>query len=341
MDTFGGLSIDHTCRFGAIVALNQLCETVKWYEFKVKGFASEDDLVRDTMDLSTSNRFIGAVIFDDIETRHQWSYTLRFRYYLRNLLPEYFTSSLAYNWQTSTVVPGGIRSAALPYPNLADGGLPAYWRELFLSLQAAVDWTLTEMMGETEHNNYLTRFNLVMQRFPYPAHHTNPLYSYASILLPICMTISFMISILYISKAISLDQENGIKEYLFVMGLKTWAYWLAHFILNAIKSLVAIALLSFVFCFLFPTTRFEIIIIFVLLYGLNALLFGFAVSAVFSQGSFTSLFAVIGWFLLYIPSLYFQNQEDTYNDKQKMASCALPSMASIKMIQILVTLEGQ
>lgn len=62
---YGKLNVGQACQTGIISALNQLCEVIKWYEFKVKGFPSEDDLVRDTMDLTTTNRFIG-------ELRKQW-----------------------------------------------------------------------------------------------------------------------------------------------------------------------------------------------------------------------------------------------------------------------------
>lgn len=49
---------------------------------------------------------------------------LRFRYYHRNLLPQYFSNSLVYNWDTDTVVPDGLAPVSLRHANLTDGGLP-------------------------------------------------------------------------------------------------------------------------------------------------------------------------------------------------------------------------
>ena len=80
---------------------------------------------------------------------------------------------------------------------------------MFLSLQVAVDAVIREDVNTEASAESLPY--LLLQRFPYPAHRTNPFYSYAALLLPICMMFSFMISILFLTKAISTDHDNGIK----------------------------------------------------------------------------------------------------------------------------------
>ena len=58
-------------------------------------------------------------------------------------------------------------------------------------------------------------------------------------------------------------------------------------------------------------------------------------------GSFTTLFAAIGWFALYVPSLYMQNETANVNDSLQAISCLLPSISASKMLQLIVAFEGQ
>ncbi len=72
-----------------------------------------------------------------------------------------------------------------------------------------------------------------------------------------------------------------------VMGLSRGAFWLAHFLVNLSKVLVPTLLLTAVLFVLFPNYSPPAVTLFLLLYGLNALLFAFAVSSIIGRGTHT------------------------------------------------------
>ncbi|GMT18454.1 hypothetical protein PFISCL1PPCAC_9751, partial [Pristionchus fissidentatus] len=242
------------------------------------------------------------------------SYTIRLANTKRNFQ---FISSYT-PWDTShdfatQYVSGPING------DTVDGGFPGYWEEGFLTIQHALNIVLREKFRGLEKTDPFSMKNLIMLgRTPYPA-YTTQIIEVGSFFLP------------------------GQKEYMRVMGLSQWVHWIAYFIMNYVKLVFAVVILSVLLYFVMEHSDPTVAFVFFLLYAFNVTYFAFAVSTFLQSGTAGTMAATIAWMLLYFWCVLFSSMDtqSPYPFSIRMLNCINPDIALNYGVLLLAQYETQ
>ncbi len=154
------------------------------------------------------------------ELPNELSYSLRFPSELRTTdLPSRERPD-KYNWKTNNIFPTDDYNSPR-HLDLQDGGPPSYHNEGFLSIQNAV------ARAFIAKNNTTTQMPEVMvKRFPYPAHALNTFLYLLQTIVPLFVLFSFSYSFANAVRFIAIEKEKQLKEAMKIMGLPSWLHWL-------------------------------------------------------------------------------------------------------------------
>ncbi len=79
---------------------------------------------------------------------------------------------------------------------------------------------MVESIRETREApvNGFKDIDVKLKRFPFLAHTTHPILNRATLILPVIILLSYLLTVLYAAKALATDQEQGIKVPLDTYG---------------------------------------------------------------------------------------------------------------------------
>uniref|UniRef100_A0A8D2E232 ABC transporter domain-containing protein n=1 Tax=Sciurus vulgaris TaxID=55149 RepID=A0A8D2E232_SCIVU len=282
-------------------AVNNLIEMVQQTlsnNLKIHGFTSEKDFEEYIKYDKDSDHVMAAVVFDHdfvhsedplpLEVR---KYHLRFSYLLRNTSRP--TRLLVipkedHGWCTGHLFPIYL-SQGPRNPLEPDGGVPGYIREGFLAVQHAVDKAIMKYHAKESSAEILRHTTVFIKRFPFPAFLDDSFLTYLSQIWPPMILFIFSLTVFTILHTIVQEKETKLKDYLLIMGLTRWQLWGADFVTFFLTLLITISLMTF---FLFikivklPIIRYSdplLVFSFLLLYGINTILFAFMLTTFFSK----------------------------------------------------------
>ncbi|XGW15123.1 hypothetical protein V3C99_000981 [Haemonchus contortus] len=312
----------------------------------VNGFNTENDMVeyaKASFSNQCGNPLLAGITFDDsvanrIQTDTTLTYTIRLSN--TNRRSKGATGSNTYTpWNTREVFAIQLISGPIN-PSESDGGYPGYWKEGFMTVQKAVNNAIYEIL--TGHHIDLFNTDLMIGRFPFPAYRSK-IIEIGAFFLPVIVVFSYMTSVIYIVKSVVMEKEAKLKEYMRVMGLSQWIHWVGHFIVNYIKLLISVIVLTILLHFVTTRSDGSVMFVFFLLYAFNALYFAFAISTFMQSGTAASLMAVIGWMLLYFWYAFFNSFDllKPFPFGIRMLNCLNPDIAMAYGITLLAEYETQ
>ncbi|XP_012866696.1 PREDICTED: ATP-binding cassette sub-family A member 3-like [Dipodomys ordii] len=242
-------------RSETLKALTEIVEQTFDVEFEVLGFSSES--LFESYILKDPKAFyalVGIVFGHNFSDSNEplplsVEYSLRFSYIQRNLLSlkhVYFQADLE-GWCTSFLYP--------PNPSqepreivYADGGTPGYHKEGFLAIQHAVDKAIMWHHAQNATVNLFESLSVLLQRFPYGPHVQDKFFMLLQNEFPLLLMLSFICIELIIINSITLEKERKLKDYMCMMGLDSWLHWIAWFIMFFISVLIAVSVMTVLFC---------------------------------------------------------------------------------------------
>uniref|UniRef100_A0A8D2E1V0 ABC transporter domain-containing protein n=1 Tax=Sciurus vulgaris TaxID=55149 RepID=A0A8D2E1V0_SCIVU len=313
-------------------AVNNLIEMVQ--QTLIHGFTSEKDFEEYIKYDKDSDHVMAAVVFDHdfvhsedplpLEVR---KYHLRFSYLLRNTSRP--TRLLVipkedHGWCTGHLFPIYL-SQGPRNPLEPDGGVPGYIREGFLAVQHAVDKAIMKYHAKESSAEILRHTTVFIKRFPFPAFLDDSFLTYLSQIWPPMILFIFSLTVFTILHTIVQEKETKLKVTPnFYLNLK-------H-LQGEISSLIV----------KLPIIRYSdplLVFSFLLLYGINTILFAFMLTTFFSKANTAVTIGSLIYFVSYLPYFVIGPHYVQMTFSIKLFSCLLSNVAMTFGISLLVKFE--
>lgn len=325
-------------------------------DIRARGFPTEGDFEKFVKHDNQSGQVLAALVFEhtfnnsDDPLPLQVRYKLRFKYSPRNApINEQsgLNPNVDRNWHTRYLYP----LFQLPGPReRADitGGTPGYYRESFLAVQHHVDRAIIYYHANETGRALLDNIDVSIRRFPFPA-YVNDLFILAiQNQLPLLLMLSFTYTSLSIVRALVLEKERKLKEYMRVMGLKSWLHSTAWFIHFFILLLVSIFFFTLLLCIQASDqgavlTRSDptVIFVYLLVFAVSTISFSFMISSFFSRANVAAAAGGFLYFFSYIPYFFISPRYDLITHSEKLASCLISNVGMAMGAQLIGMFEGK
>ncbi|KAM9583968.1 phospholipid-transporting ATPase ABCA3-like [Trichechus inunguis] len=321
--------------------------------FTIHGFTSEEAFEEYIKHNHSSDRVMAAVVFNhdfaiSKDLPLQVSYNLRFRYSLRNTPPAARLLVIPkedYGWNTGHLFP--IYPSSGPRNPLEDdGGAPGYIREGFLALQNAVDKAIIHYHANDSAQRLFNSIDVYTKRFPFPAFLIDNFLIFLGQIWPPMILLIFSLTVFTILRTVVQEKETKLKEYLLMMGLRSWQLWSATFITFFLTLLVTISLMTvslFIKIVKLPIIRYSdpaLVFSFLLFYGITTVLFAFMLTTFFNKANMAIAVGGFIYFVSYLPYFVISPHYVGVPFRGKLFSCLLSNVAMTFGINLLIKLES-
>ncbi|CAO2642148.1 ATP-binding cassette sub-family A member 17 [Lemmus lemmus] len=338
-----------------VKAVTEMVEQTFTVDFEVLGFPSmplfENYIIKDPKSFYI---LVGIVFEHSFNSSNEplplmVKYQLRFSYVQRNFAPSLrhliFQEEIE-GWCTAFLYPPNLSQEPREYA-YADGGNPGYSKEAFLAIQHAVDKAIMRHHAPNATLNMFKNLQVLLQRFPFGPHIQDPFFVILQNEFPLLLVLSFICVELIIISSILLEKEKKLKEYMCMMGLESWLHWVAWFITFFISVLIAVSVMTILFCTkinhvaVFRNSNPCLIFIFLMCFATATIFFAFMMSTFFQQAHVGTVMGGIVFFLTYLPYLYitFNYHQRTY--VEKIASCLFSNVAMAMGVRFISLFEAK
>ena len=197
---------------------------------------------------------------------------------------------------------------------------PIYWSPLprnwdyfyyfsgFSILQDAIDRALINAVAGEDVQEPGT----FASQFPSPCYLYDTFLFTNSVILPLCMTISFVYPAAIFVQNMVAEKENRLKEFMKVMGLSNFVHGLAWFITAFVQLTFSMTVVTFILRYMQVLLHSDPFIIWILLelYAIATITLAFLVSSLFSKAKIASATAGMLYFISYVPAMCISIRED-------------------------------
>ncbi|XP_075035584.1 phospholipid-transporting ATPase ABCA3 [Mixophyes fleayi] len=323
---------------------------------RARGFPTERDFEDFIRHDNQSGNVLASLVFEhpfnnsDDPLPLQVRYKLRFKYSPRNAPLSERTGlnpNVDRNWRTRYLYP----LFQLPGPRErkdVTGGTPGYQREGFLAVQHQVDRAIMYQHANKTGRDLLDRVDVSIRRFPFPP-YVNDLFILAiQNQLPLLLMLSFTYTSLSIVRALVLEKERKLKEYMRVMGLNSWLLSMAWFIHFFLLLLVSVFFVTLLLCIQVSgqgavLTRSDptLVFVYLMVFAVSTISFSFMISSFFSQANIAAAAGGFLYFFSYIPYFFISPRYDIITHSEKLASCLISNVGMAMGAQLIGMFEGK
>ncbi|XP_053328151.1 phospholipid-transporting ATPase ABCA3 [Spea bombifrons] len=325
-------------------------------DINASGFPTEADFEKFIRHDNRSGNFLAALVFENSFNQSadrlplQVSYKLRFKYSPRNAPLSERTGlnpNVDRNWHTRYLFP----LFQLPGPREAKddtGGNPGYQREGFLAVQHAVNRAIISHHANDSARALLDTVDVSMRRFPFPPYVSDLFILAIQNQLPLLVMLSFTYTSLSIVRALVLEKERKLKEYMRVMGLSSWLHssaWFIHFFLLLCVSVFFVTLLLCVQVSgqgaVLTRSDPTLVFVYLMVFAVSTICFSFMISSFFSRANIAAAAGGFLYFFSYIPYFFISPRYDIITHSEKLASCLISNVGMAMGAQLIGMFEGK
>uniref|UniRef100_A0A915HR45 ABC transporter domain-containing protein n=1 Tax=Romanomermis culicivorax TaxID=13658 RepID=A0A915HR45_ROMCU len=256
------------------------------------------------------NQFFGAVTFQEGKVKSSLPKLTIYKIRLANYLTDTTTRILDKTWNP--------RPRDRPFMDLK------YLYYGFSFLQDSVDKAIIE-----EQTNTTQRTGVYAQQFPNPCYSIDQFVKATARLLPLCMTLAWVLTFSLIIKNVVYEKELRLKEFMKVMGLGNFLHWAAWYIQTIVVVLVSIILFVTILKFgrIVQKADFTILTLFIVLYANASISQAFLISTLFNNANLAANCGGFIYFVLFLPYSISFPFMDTLKFGHKIAMNLLAQVA--------------
>nr|QNH67856.1 ATP-binding cassette transporter subfamily A member 1-like protein X2 [Brachionus rotundiformis] len=208
----------------------------------------------------------------------------------------------------------------------------------FIYVQDLIEKAIVEFK-----TNKTQTFGIVTQMTPYPCYIADKFLIDISKSLPLFMVISWVYTVSTLVKDIVYEKEKKLKEFMQIMGLSNWAYWLSWFI----SYFTVMFFVSVIICWVMKLGNITIysdvsvLISFFTCFNLATISQCVLISKFFNKASLASVVAGIAYFVLFLPYALLLNHSESILPWQQFLASLSSTVAFSYCAEIMATFELQ
>ncbi|XP_033737988.1 phospholipid-transporting ATPase ABCA1-like [Pecten maximus] len=299
-------TLHYTKIFARVVA-----EYGKCFQFnKFVGYASEEELIENSLDMIEEDSFWGALVFDVEPGADQLPTHLSYKIRMDTTKVDDTKRVTDKYWR-----PGPRRRAGTETKYLTYG---------FAYLQDMVDHAVIKLQTGRDDDT-----GVILQQFPYPCYTEDSFMEVISKTLPLFLILAWVFPVALLCKNIVYEKEKRLKEMMKIMGLGNGVHWMAWFINAFVTMFVTITLLVVICKYgkIIQHSDPVILLLFFISFCVATISMVFMISVFFSQANLAACSAGFLYFLMYQPYSFAKRWEDVLSGVHKMAFCFSSNVA--------------
>ncbi|KAM5131749.1 LOW QUALITY PROTEIN: ATP-binding cassette sub-family A member 17-like [Callospermophilus lateralis] len=334
--------------------LTEMVEDTFDVEFEVLGFSSVPVFESYIINDPKAFYILVGIVFDHNfnDSREplplRVKYNLHFSYIRRNFasMKHVFLQEDSEGWCTSFLYPPNLSYEPREFA-FTDGRIPGYFKEGFLGIQHAVDKAIMHHHARNASADMFERLNVLLQRFPHGPHIQDGFFLVLQNEFPLFLMLSFICIELIIINTVLLEKERKLKEYMYMMGLNSWLYWVAWFITFFISVFIAVSIMTILFCTkvenmaVFKNSDPSLIFVFLMCFAVATIFFAFMISTFFQRTHVGTASGGIIFFFTYLPYLYLTFSYHQRSYFEKITFCLFSNVAMAMGVHFISMFEAK
>nr|KAG5699338.1 hypothetical protein BaRGS_004275 [Batillaria attramentaria] len=221
-----------------------------------------------------------------------------------------------------------------------------YYNQSFIYTQRIIDEALIRQWAPSAAQN-LGVDKWALQRIPFPPYINDAMTQVLQQNFPVILMLSFILSVIIMSKNIVQEKELQLKESMKLMGLSAAAHWTAWFVQFFIYLVVVCIIYTLfmsigvggkqaVLVFSDPS----VVLVFLLLYSVCIISYCFFVSTLVNKANVGAAVAGILFFAIFFPFYFLEPRYEELTIQDKLAACVLFNMAMSYGMKTIGLYEG-
>ncbi|XP_057628469.1 ATP-binding cassette sub-family A member 13 [Chionomys nivalis] len=282
-------------------------------------------------ELMQQNSFLASVIFNSsLGHRHIRS--------ARHKLPPHVTYTVRTNILYS------MRTDLIKYPSwkFHPQNLPAdgfKYNYIFVPLQDIIERAIIAVQTGQEAVEPTTQ----AQAAPYPCHTSDLFLNNVGFFFPLIMMLTWMVSVASMVRKLVYEREIQIEEYMRMMGLHPAIHFLSWFLENMATLALSSAALAVILKMsgIFMHSDAFIIFLFLLDFGVSAVMLSYFLSVFFNQANTAALCTSLGYMISFLPYVVLLVLHNQLSFTIQSFLCLLSTTAFGQGVFFITFLEGQ